>query len=313
MDYYIITILENFLGPNRGSHNGQLKFDCPICSADKGMLDGDGKGNLEVNYYKDVFKCWVCKDTNSMSGSMTRLIKRFGNQQILNRYRLVRPEKFDENGVEKSRIVTLPDSFHPLKIPVPNDFRYKQAIKYLADRKITKDIIEKFNIGYTNSGIAFNRIVIPSYDEYGDLNYFVARWFSTSPTKIKYVNPEVPKLEIIFNENKINWDATIYLVEGAFDHIVIPNSIPLLGKELSPILLQKLYQKAKANIVVLLDGDAHADGKRLYHELNFGDLRGRIRICLLPKGDNYDPSYIYQQHGIKGIKYYLSNQKKLKE
>jgi hypothetical protein len=46
--------------------------------------------------------------------------------------------------------------------------------------------------------------------------------------KLKYINPKAEKQEIIFNIGKLNLDATIYLVEGVTDHIVTPNSIPLL-------------------------------------------------------------------------------------
>jgi hypothetical protein len=42
----------NLLGETR-KHNedtGQIAFDCPVCSGEKGLIDGDGKGNLEINY-----------------------------------------------------------------------------------------------------------------------------------------------------------------------------------------------------------------------------------------------------------------------
>jgi DNA primase len=74
----------------------------------------------------------------------------------------------------------------------------------------------------------YNRIIIPSYDLNGDLNYFIARWYPKEYNKLKYINPKAEKQEIIFNIGKLNLDATIYLVEGVTDHIVTPNSIPLL-------------------------------------------------------------------------------------
>lgn len=310
---YIASILESFLGDHRkhNEHTGQISFDCPACSADKGMPEGDGKGNLEINYQKDVFKCWVCKDTNNMSGSIIKLIKNYGSSKNLKDYKLFKPDSFLSNDDKKSLSLSLPEGFKLLKDCTSKDFKYNSAIKYLRERGITDDIIEKFEIGYTTKGQFFNRIIIPSYDENGVLNYFIARWFDRQYTKLKYLNPDVEKQTIIFNEDKINWDATIYLVEGATDHIVVPNSIPLLGKFISEILLEKLYYKANANIVILLDDDALEDAKRLYHSLDFGKLSGRIRICPMP--EKYDPSLVYQKFGKKGIIKILSHTRKIEE
>lgn len=310
---YIASILESFLGEHR-KHNestGQISFDCPACSADKGMPEGDGKGNLEINYQKDVFKCWVCKDTNYMSGSIIKLIKKYGTTKNLKDYKLFKPDSFLSNEDKKELSVSLPDGFKLLKDCTPKDFKYNTAIKYLRERGITDDIIEKFDIGYTTKGYFFNRIIIPSYDENGILNYFIARWFDKQFTKLKYLNPDVEKQTIIFNEGKINWDATIYLVEGVTDHIVVPNSIPLLGKYISELLLEKLEEKTMANIVVLLDDDAFEDAKRLYDSLNFGRLKGKIRICPMP--ENYDPSLVHQRFGKKGIIKVLGRSKKIEE
>lgn len=299
---YVVDILESFLGESR-KHNedsGQISFDCPACSNDKSMPEGDGKGNLEVNYYKDVFKCWVCKDTNNMYGGVTRLIKRFGNLKILADYRLLQPEKFQEDGEHQIKILELPAGYRELKDCNSKDFKYNRAMYYLLnDRGITQEIIEKFRIGYTTVDKFMNRIIIPSYDVDGILNYFIARWFDKQYTKLDYVNPDASKQAIIFNEYLINWDATIYIVEGGFDHIVTPNSIPLLGKYISDILLYELHERAQGNIVIMLDGDAYEDAKRLYYQLNFGKLTGRIRICKLPL--DKDPSKLFKEQGQKGI------------
>jgi hypothetical protein len=100
---------------------------------------------------------------------------------------------------------------------------------------------------------------------------------------MKYKNPEAQKEIIIFNERLINWGDTIYVVEGAFDSIFIPNSIPMLGKFMSDHLFMKLYEKA-IKIVIILDPDAKKDGERLFHKLNCGKLMGKVWIVEL-EGD----------------------------
>ena len=311
---YLTSIFESFLGDPR-KHNeetGQIAFDCPACSADKGLFHGDGKGNLEINYNKGVYKCWVCYETNRMSGQLEHLVKKYGTKTHLREYNLFKPEyNYKENLNQEKIVVRLPEGYKKLSECTSKDYKSDLAKKYLYDRNINDDIIKEFDIGYTITGDFKDRIIIPSYDADGNINYFIARWFLKKKTKVKYLNPHAEKYEIIFNENKINWDATIYLVEGVTDHIVVPNSIPLLGKFVSDKLKFLLHEKAKAFVVVLLDSDAYEDAVRLYWELNTGDLKNRVKICVPPEG--HDPSSVFQYLGSSGIIKLLRNSNQLKE
>jgi len=314
MDFLVVDILKSFLGEPR-KHNedtGQVAFDCPACSDEKGMADGDGKGNLEINYNRGMFKCWSCGETHHMHGPVIKLLKKYATPKNIRDYLLVKPDTDLITNKDKPKIIlTLPEGYKKLSECTEKDYKSQQALAYLRKRGITDEIIEDYEIGYTYRGKYFNRVIIPSYDSEGELNYFIARWFTSEYTKLKYLNPEVEKQEIIFNEGKINWDSTIYIVEGATDHIVTPNSVPLLGKFLSPQLLELLHDKSQGFVVIVLDDDAYEDAKRLYRELNFGNLRDRIRLVKPPEG--YDPSKIFEQLGNKGIVKLLMGAYKLEE
>ena len=188
------------------------------------------------------------------------------------------------------------------------------ALSYLRKRGINDNIIKKFNIGYVGwtkePNMSF-RIVIPSYDEFGDLNYYIARDYSGKNNKRKYNNPEVPKTSYIFNEGLVNWYEDITLVEGVFDHIVVPNSIPLLGKVLDEnnALYSALVNRAMANVNVMLDGDAVKDAKKLYYKLEDSALKDRVRIIICD--DGYDASTIYEKYGIDGIKTIMKSKRRL--
>lgn len=302
MSHLLVDILEGFLGENR-KHNedtGQIAFDCPACSEDKGLSGGDGKGNLEINYNRSLFKCWSCQETNNMYGPIMKLLKKYGNSKIIRDYLLVKPDAETAVGKEKTEVVVeLPEGYKRLSDCTDKDFKSAQAKAYLYNRGITDEIINQYDIGYTYMGKFFNRIIIPSYDSNGNLNYFIARWFSNEFNKLKYLNPDAEKQEIIFNEGRINFDATIYIVEGATDHIVTPNSIPLLGKYISDNLFELLYDNANGYIVIVLDDDAWEDAKNLYRKLDVGRLRGRIKICRCPV--DYDPSKIFEKLQYNGI------------
>jgi hypothetical protein len=299
----IVSLLTSFLGHSKKhtQSSGQIAFDCPACAHDKGLPHGDGKGNLEVNYEKNVFKCWVCSDYNHMHGSIAKLIKRYGSHQNLKDYIALYGDEtrnYIKNVDDKGIDLTLPKEYVKLSDCKGNEPLYKDVIKYLKKRNITKDLIDRYSIGYAYEGDYRGRVIIPSYDKNHILNYFTGRSFMRG-IKPKYMNPSVEKANVIVNEHLLNPDATIYLLEGMFDHIVVPNSTPLLGKYVNDKLFYYLQEKSNANVVILLDPDAFKDAVIAYNKLNTGNLRGRVRLDIPPSG--HDPSSIYEKLGSDGV------------
>lgn len=277
----LIELLRDVLGDEKQHYDskGQISFDCPVCAAEKGV-QGDGKGNLEVNYFRGVYKCWACAETNGTQGVLGKLFDQFGNKKQKQLWDLLRPE--DESVREKPKVkLRLPEGYTKFEDSNILFIPHREAINYLRSRGITDEMIEKYDIGYTVKGDYAYRIIVPSYDEEDELNYFVGRaWVNK---KMKYKNPPTPKDEIIFNESRINWDEDVYLCEGVFDGFFLPNPIPMLGKILSDKLFGTLYDKVKGNIHICLDGDAWDSAIKLYHNLNGGKLYNRIKIIKLPK------------------------------
>jgi DNA primase len=315
MTDYVVDILSEFLGEPR-KHNegkGQIAFDCPACAEEKGLYgETDGKGNLEVNYHRGIYKCWACYSTNNTKGGVSWLIKKYGNKDILSRYNLVKPDYRNDEGekVEVKHTESLPEGYNRLTPRNAYLEGYDESMEYLLDRGITQKIIDKYKIGFISKGKLANRVVIPSYDSNGNIVYWVTRaiykWM-----KPKYVNSETPKDDIIFNESLINPNATIYLVEGPFDSIVVPNCIPLLGLFVSDKLEYFLHTKTKANVVIILDGEARKEANEVYKLLNSHNLIGRVRIIYLKEG--MDMSKIYELYKERGIKAVLRNETILKE
>ena len=274
----IVSIIISIFGKckHHNHYKNQISVDCPVCSQEKN-IEHDGKGNLEINYKYGVYKCWVCYQTHNTHGTLYSLIKKYGNEKFLKTYLLFKPEEtpiLTQNQVQ----IKLPKEFTPYQ-KVTNGLKlttqYKQAINYLNNRKINEDIIDKFNIGFCFKGEYENRIIVPSYDKYGDLNYFIGRSYLTKPF-LKYKNPEINKSNIIFNEYLIDWKKDVYIVEGVFDSFFLNNSIPLLGKYISDYLFKIIYENLKANLIIVLDPDAYDDMINLYHRLNCGKLMNRV-------------------------------------
>jgi DNA primase len=277
----LVELLTEFLGDPHQHYEskGQISFDCPACAEEKGLDGGDGKGNLEINYGKHVYKCWACSETYGTHGPLGKLFDQYASKSQKKVYNLIKPEELKQEDIKRPKL-RLPEGFTTFKDSNPRFIPHIEAYKYLQSRGINDEIIDKYKIGYTVNGDFAYRIIVPSYNKEGVLNYFVARaWV---PKKMKYKNPAIPKDEIIFNEGLINWEKDVYLCEGAFDSFFLENSIVMLGKKMSKLLFETLYTNANGNIIICCDGDAFNDGMRVYHELNGGRLYNKIKIVKLP-------------------------------
>ena len=242
------NILQDVLG-NSYKTRDELLFHCPFCK--------HHKKKLSVNLDKSVFKCWVC-DTK---GGISYLVKRFGTINNRHDWELLNQEIdmssietiFAENNDEVKEVVDLPKQYLCL---ARRDLPYsaKEALSYLMSRGIPKSDILYYKMGYCDTGKYRKRIIIPSFDESGDCNYFSARTYGTD--WLKYKNPPSTK-NIIFNDLLVDWDSPITLVEGAFDAIKIKNSIPILGSTLNENtkLFKKIATK-QPKVYLGLDKDA---------------------------------------------------------
>ena len=278
----LVELLTEFLGEYHQHYEsrGQISFDCPCCSEEKGLDSGDGKGNLEINYGKHVYKCWSCGETHGTHGPLGKLFDQYATKSQKKVYNLIKPEELKQEDIKRPKL-RLPEGYTTFQDSNPRFIPHMEAYRYLQSRGITDEMIERFKIGYTVSGDFAYRIIVPSFNKEGVLNYFVARSFV--PKKMKYKNPSVPKDEIIFNESLIDWDKDVYLCEGVFDSFFLSNSIVMLGKKMSDLIFTTIYNNANGNVIICLDEDAWTDALKLYHTLNGGRLYNKIKIIKPPK------------------------------
>ena len=307
MSDLLLDLVTDILGEPKSQYGrgGQYQFNCPVCSAEKGVRY-DGKYNLEVNLDKQVYNCWSCIENH---GSLKRLVGLWGNKKHKNRLKILLPEPISTDGEEEKDLFDgLPKEYIYLNSKYKSETKEK-AISYLNKRGLTNEHIEKYKLGYAEKGKYKGRIIIPSYDSNDKVNFFTTRTFTSQ--KPKYLNPKTEKSDIIFNEKLLSWYSTIYFVEGPFDHLVVPNSIPGLGKIMSEEVLRKIHDNAMSDIIILQDGDAWKDSVELYRKLNSGKLYNRVKIIKLP--EKYDISLVYQVFGKEGMVKVLKSSFKLKE
>ena len=214
------------------------------------------KRKLQINTQTGKWHCWV---SNVGGRNFFQLFKKVSatKEQFDELVELVGENKFYKVKKEdKKNIVKLPDDFKPLWNG--NDGIVKRhALTYLYKRGITDEDIIKYNIGYCDSGLYSNRIIVPSYDSNGGLNFFVGRDFYSS--KMKYKNSPTSK-DIIGFDIFINWDEPIILCEGVFDAMAFKrNAIPLFGKTVPKSLQKKIIEFGVKTLYLALDNDAMSD------------------------------------------------------
>ena len=250
----VINVLDSALGVGTSMKGNEQAHHCPFCH--------HHKKKLQINLDTQYWHCWVCDSKGRSIQSLLRKLNVDRNEmgKIISIYGEYKPTK-NEREVEKV-ILKLPTEFKSLyQKPKSINPIYNQAIGYLKRRGITMNEVLKYNIGYCEDGLYGGRVIIPSYNEDGELNYFVARSFYEDE-KMKYKNPPVSRNVVVF-DNQINWNEPITLVEGVFDAFSVKrNAIPLLSKFLLNQLRDKILHKGVREINVLLDSDAIDDSTK---------------------------------------------------
>lgn len=258
----ILELLETILGNSIESNKGNYKFVCPFH-----VSNPPGKFKLEINIQTEKWHCWGCDKKGQTLDVLLNLLKSSPQRKKELKLLLKNKEKnvksVDLTNKTKDLVISLPKEFISL-----NNFSssskidsiyYKQAINFLNKRGITQQDIIKYNIGFCTKGFYKERIIIPSYDGDGIINYFMARDFTGNCSQAdKYKNPPISAKDVIGWELYINWDAPIILVEGIFDALTIKrNVIPLFGKNIHPKLMKKLVKSSVDKIYIALDADAY--------------------------------------------------------
>jgi len=242
------------------------------------------KPKLQVNIVTGKWHCWV---SNAGGHNLFQLFKKLNatNDQFTELRGIVDETSYgyESKEVKKEGKVELPKEFLSLVYKHPSPV-YKNAMMYLHKRGITYEDILKYNIGYCDQGLYTNRVIIPSYDEDGQLNFFVGRDIFES--KMKYRNSPTPK-DVVGFELFINWDEPIVLCEGPFDAIAIKrNAIPLFGKTILSNLKRKIIEKKVKQVYISLDRDAFQDSLKMVEDFMKNDID--VYFVNLPEKDPSD-------------------------
>lgn len=276
MDYtFLLGSIENLLGKSHKRARDNYAFHCPFCNHRKPKLEINMATNEQGH---NPWECWVCQTRGRTIKSLLSQLKT--PRDVANDILKYLP-KGSQIEYKQLSIIELPKEYQPLHAASATSVIANKVKKYLYDRGFTDNDFIKYSVGYCTTGEYGGRIIIPSYSESGQLNFFIARTFENN--YFKYKNPEASK-DIIFFENLINWNTPIILCEGVFDAIAIRrNAIPLLGKTVAPSLYKKILTSNVTDVYIALDTDARDRALQIAEQLvNQGK---KVYLVNLPQKD----------------------------
>jgi len=263
-------------------HSGdEILFFCPKCK--------HHKKKLSVNLEKNKYKCWIC---DYRGNSVRRLIRRFGSFQQQQEWAkiddTIEVASFEdvfstEQEVEEKveQVIDLPEEFKTL-CSDSLSIATRPIFRFLHQRGVSKQDIIKWKMGYCSSGEYKERVVIPSFNDDGNINYFIARSYGRD--WMKYKNPPASR-DIVFNELYVDFDNDLTIVEGVFDAIVAGNAVPILGSSLKEDskLLRKIAEH-DTPVYIALDPDVEAKAMRLIKKMLTLDIEV-YKIDITPYAD----------------------------
>lgn len=265
-----VQVLKSVFGTPHKT-GAEYLFHCPKCK--------HHNRKLSINVEKDKFKCWICDWSGS---SISRAIRKYGSHLQRERWQTlvgqVDISSFQE--IMEGLLTPEEDVIHH-DVPLPEEFislanknleiTAIPAYNYLIrDRGLTHKDIVRWKIGCCVEGPYAGRVIIPSFSNSGDVNYFIARTYDDNYRK--YLNPPVSK-DVVFNELYVDWKNDLSIVEGVFDAIIAQNAVPLLGSVVkeNSYLFQEIV-KHDTPVYIALDSDAEKKAMHLIKQLMSYDV-----------------------------------------
>lgn len=227
---------------------GDPAIACPKCK-------NSSKKKLAIRMSDDRVHCWVC----GLGGRLISLLVQFKPSHVheyITKFAGKNAHVF-ELADDGPKVVNVPEGFKLLALKeYCNDYDVISAIDYLTSRGLTSRDLWYFKFGVSIDPKMYKRVIMPSFDANGKLNFYTGRSIEKGSYK-KYMNCDAEKKSIIFNELNIDWSKEITLVEGPFDLTKCDdNATCLLGSSLSEdSLLFSMIYRHKTPVVLALDND----------------------------------------------------------
>lgn len=284
----ILDILEASSLDWRYDHKpGEVWVCCPIC-IENGETP-DTRYRLGVNYVTGQAHCFNCHWTSDNIVFTARSLAAAAEVDLRGTVVTQHKERTERAKVKPepapTYLTNLPEGYERFNYKSPFE---KRALAYLMDRGITRDQIQRWEIGYAMVGVYAGRIIIPVVHD-GKIAGVACRDY-TGISDLRWKNSE--SLRGIFGM-KGNKYATIS--EGAMDALRIETLVPgedsiaMFGSNISDEQMEML-KRYTGGITYLGDHDAPGcKGARINCE-DMAMAGLKVRVSIPARLDGSDPS-----------------------
>ena len=208
----------------------------------------------EIHKTNGMFYCFACQETKEL----TEVIMQASGRSYFEAARLIDSKSDDRNLVEVlQETLDKKVEFKEYDLEIierlhQSVFTNPKAIKYYQDRKIDKDSVVKYKLGYSEKQ---DMVTIPVYSPDGLCLGFVGR---SIEGKVFKNTPGLPKSKTLFNLQRAKRYDKVFVVESSFDAIRLEqvgvHAVATLGATISKEQ-RKLLKQYFNQVIVLGDND----------------------------------------------------------
>ena len=231
----------------------------------------------------DVYHCWVCEAKGRGLGKLIAKVNPSKTEEYFSRYASISKNKV-ESPEEPEVKIELPEDFRMIMNGDSSDPAWKSVTKYALSRGFNKKTLWSFRVGYSSTFEWKRRLILPSFDATGKLNYITGR--SIDPeNKFRYKNLSAPRKTLVFNEIDVDWSQPLLLAEGPLDLVKVKmNKTCLLGSTLNTdgLLFHRIVEN-QTPVILILDQDARK--KALQIASTLADFSIPVKLNF-PKGES---------------------------
>ena len=233
----------------------------------------------EINKYTGLFFCFSCSKT----ADLIELVMHFSNRTYFESVRFIKSKEVETNILsEVNNKLIEKEEWTEFDMSVVNRL-HEQALnserakEYFVKRKITKESVIKFKLGYSENQ---DMVSIPIQNSDGLCVGFVGR--SVEGKDFKNTS-RLPKSKLLFNLNRVKTASKVYVVESSFDAIRLDQvgfpAVATLGANVSSKQID-LLQKYFSDIIIIADNDEAGGNMK---EKIVERLNGNVTVINLDK------------------------------
>jgi len=290
-----VGMLSGRLRNYRHKSSGLVNFSCPLCG-DSTSVKSKARAYIYDKQGKSLFHCHNCNASMAVPNFIKMVDQSLYNEYVMEKLKNSKtPEQtefesfvdkmkkpvFMKEGVLKGlkkvsqlspdhRVKKLVDSrcipptVHFRLFSCPNFFSF---VNSLIPGKFSDETLEKDE----------TRLLIPFFDKNKNVHAFQGRALGES--KVKYItivlDESVPK---VYGLDTVNFEKTVYVMEGPIDSMFIPNSIATAGGDLVSALAP--LNASKSSMVIVYDNEPRS--RDTIKKLDKAIMQG-YNVCIFPE------------------------------